>query len=119
MSCLLGLLLLCPTGEGRPPAPDPALDYQAARSLPVKYTVDFRVIVTAPEGTKKLRVWVPVPPSDKGQTVVEGEWETFPDAVKPTLHTEKVFGNRFAYFEFDSPKGAQIIRHRFRATVWQ
>jgi transglutaminase-like putative cysteine protease len=39
--------------------------------------------------------------------------------VKPTFHTEKMFGNRFAYFEFADPKGAQIISHTFQATVWQ
>jgi transglutaminase-like putative cysteine protease len=30
-----------------------------------------------------------------------------------------VFGNTFAYFEFDSPQGAQVITHTFRATVWE
>jgi transglutaminase-like putative cysteine protease len=39
--------------------------------------------------------------------------------VKPTTHTEDVFGNTFAYFEFDNPQGAQIITHSFRATVWE
>jgi len=39
--------------------------------------------------------------------------------VKPALHTERVFGNTFAYFEFDNPQGAQIITHTFRATVWE
>src|SRR5262249_22159855 len=39
--------------------------------------------------------------------------------VKPSLHTEPVFGNTFAYFEFDQPQGAQVISHTFRATVWE
>ena len=39
--------------------------------------------------------------------------------MKPLFHTENVFGNRFAYFEFPNPQGAQIIAHKFKATVWQ
>ncbi len=45
--------------------------------------------------------------------------ETFPMQVKPAIAREKVFGNRFAYFEFSHPEGAQIIRHRFQITVWE
>ena len=98
---------------------DPNQPISATRSNQVVYDIDFRVIVTAPQNTKKLRVWVPVPPSDKGQEVKAGTFSTFPIEVKPTTHTEPVFGNTFAYFEFDSPQGAQIITHTFRATVWE
>ncbi len=99
--------------------PDPAQPYTATRSDPVTYDIDFRVVVTAPQNTKTLRVWVPVPQSDKGQEVKPGAFTTFPADVKPTVHTEPVFGNAFAYFEFDSPQGAQIIGHRFTAAVWE
>ena len=99
--------------------PDPTQPYTATRSTPVTYDIDFRVIVTAPQNTKKLRVWVPIPQSDKGQEVKTGTFTTFPVDVKPTTHTEPVFGNTFAYFEFDNPQGAQIISHSFRATVWE
>lgn len=99
--------------------PDPDQPYSAARSDPVTYDVDFRVIVTAPQNTKKLRVWVPVPRSDGGQDVKPGTFTTFPTDVKPTTHTEAVFGNTFAYFEFDNPQGAQIISHSFKATAWE
>ena len=101
------------------PGPDVSRPYTATRSAPVNYDIDFRVIVTPPAGTKTLRVWVPVPQDDVGQKVTPGEWTVFPDDVKPTFHTEKLFGNRFAYFEFASPQGAQIIAHAFKATVWQ
>ena len=40
-------------------------------------------------------------------------------AVEPQLGTEEVYGNRFAYFEFESPQGAQILRHQFRIKVWE
>jgi transglutaminase-like putative cysteine protease len=99
--------------------PDPNQPYSATRSDPVTYDIDFRVIVTAPQNTKKLRVWVPIPSSDKGQEVKPGTFTTFPTDVKPTTHTENVFGNTFAYFEFDNPQGAQIISHSFKATVWE
>ncbi len=98
---------------------DPNQPSTATRFNPVAYDIDFRVIVTAPQGTKVLRVWVPVPPSDQGQEVKTGTFATFPAEVKPTTHTESVFGNTFAYFEFPNPQGAQIITHTFRATVWE
>jgi hypothetical protein len=101
------------------PALDPAQPSTATRSDSVSYDIDFRVVVTAPQNTKKLRVWVPIPPSDRGQEVKASTFATFPTDVKPTTHTEPVFGNTFAYFEFDSPQGAQIISHAFKATVWQ
>jgi transglutaminase-like putative cysteine protease len=86
-------------------------------SDPITYAVDFRVVVTAPQNTKKLAVWVPVPPSDAAQEVSGSKWDTFPSTVKPTLHTEEVFANTFAYFEFENPHGAQIITHTFTAKV--
>lgn len=96
---------------------DPAQAYSAKLSDPVTYEVDFRVIVTAPQNTKLLKVWVPVPPSDSAQEVSGSKWETFPMSVKPALNTEEVFGNTFAYFEFENPQGAQIITHTFKAKV--
>jgi transglutaminase-like putative cysteine protease len=38
--------------------------------------------------------------------------------VTPKVGTEPVFGNKFAYFEFQHPEGAQIIRHKFKVKVW-
>jgi transglutaminase-like putative cysteine protease len=97
----------------------PDLPYQAERSNPVTYDVDFSVVVTPPYKTKKLSVWLPIPTSDAGQEVTEGELSSFPIEVQPTIATESQYGNRFAYFEFQSPNGAQIIRHRFRVNVWE
>jgi transglutaminase-like putative cysteine protease len=39
--------------------------------------------------------------------------------AKPLIGTEKVFGNKFAYFEFAKPEGAQLIRHQFKVKVWE
>ena len=98
---------------------DPAQPYTATRSNPVTYDIEFKAVVTAPQGTKVLRVWVPVPQDDRGQEIAKSEWDAFPASIEPGFHTEPVFGNRFAYFEFANPQGAQIITHRFRAKVWQ
>ncbi len=102
-----------------PPPLDPALPYQATKSNPVTYDVDYRIVVTAPYRTKVLRVWLPLPPSNEGQKIEKRELSTFPEKVEPKVGTEKKYGNTFAYFEFRNPQGAQVIRQRFRVTVWE
>jgi transglutaminase-like putative cysteine protease len=97
--------------------PDPELPYQAERRDPVTYDVDLGAVVTPPSGAKVLRIWMPVPPSDGAQRVEGTAFETWPENVEPKIAAEPLFGNRFAYFEFREPKGAQMIRHRFRITV--
>lgn len=119
LAAILACVCAASFGASEVPEPDVQQPYRATKSAPVKYDIDFRVIVTPPAGTKTLKVWVPIAQNDDGQTVTDGEWSVFPGNVKPTFHTEKVFGNRFAYFEFHSPQGAQIIAHSFQATVWQ
>lgn len=96
----------------------PQMPYTAERSDPIRHDVDFTVVVTPPYHCKVLRVWIPVPQSDVAQQVGESQFTTFPEDVEPQIGTEPVFGNRFAYFEFHHPQGAQLIRHRFQATVW-
>jgi len=98
---------------------DPALDYQAERSEPVRYQVEFAAMVTAPYKTKLLRVWLPIPPSNSGQHMGESEFTSFPLPVKPAINEEPLFGNKFAYFEFRDPQGAQLIKHRFEIEVWE
>lgn len=96
----------------------PDAPYTAERSDPVTHEVDFSVVVTPPYHCHVLKVWIPVPQSDVAQQISEGRFSTFPMQVKPQINSEPVYGNRFAYFEFHDPKGAQIIRHRFKAKVW-
>lgn len=96
---------------------DPAQPTSATLSDPITHQVEIRVVITPPAGTKQLKVWLPLPPSDETQTIERRQLETFPQAVEPTLHTEPVYGNRFAHFVFNKPAGAQIITHRFEATV--
>jgi transglutaminase-like putative cysteine protease len=97
----------------------PDLPYQAEKSNPVTYDVDFAVIVTAPYHTKQLRVWLPMPQSDSAQQIEDGELSSYPMSVKPRVEKEPKFGNRLAYFEFAKPEGAQIIRHRFKVTAYE
>src|ERR1700749_1336859 len=87
--CLLGRARFATAAETA--ALDPALPYQAERSNPVSYDVDFSIVVTPPYHAKQLRVWIPVPQSDVGQEYTEGTWTTFPMTVEPKLGTENVF----------------------------
>src|SRR5260370_4209647 len=97
----------------------PNLTYQAKKSNPVAWDVDFSVVVTPRYHGKVLKVWLPLPPSDAAQEVVEKELTSFPIKVEPRVGQEETYGNQFAYFEFQNPEGAQIVRHRFKITVWE
>jgi len=93
--------------------------YSAERSHPVTHDVEFVVTVTAPYQTKVLRVWLPIPPSDHAQQLLDSSLSTFPQTLEASLNVEPEFGNRFAYFEFLNPQGGQIIRHKFRVKTWE
>jgi transglutaminase-like putative cysteine protease len=92
---------------------------QATKSRAATYEVDFRVAITAPAKTRQLRVWLPLATSDDCQSISGRSIETFPRSVEPSIQAESVFGNTFAYFEFNSPDGAQLITHRFTARIKQ
>ncbi|MBI3824027.1 MAG: transglutaminase domain-containing protein [Planctomycetes bacterium] len=96
---------------------DPKLPLQGKKSDAVTYDIDFSVVVTAPYRTKTLKVWLAMPQSDVAQSIEGSELSTFPMKVAPKVAKESVHGNQFAYFEFDHPEGAQIIRHKFKATI--
>jgi transglutaminase-like putative cysteine protease len=98
---------------------DPQLPYQAERLSPVTYDVEFSAVVTPPHKTKLLRVWLPIPQTDAGQEVSNSTLSSYPIAFKPQVGVEPVFGNRFAYFEFKNPEGAQIVKHEFKIKVWE
>lgn len=109
------LLVVAPTRGDEPL--DPGQPYAAERREAVTYDVDFSVVVTPPYGTKKLRVWLPIPPSDAAQQVSDSRLASFPMKVEPQVGRESTFGNTFAYFEYDNPQGAQVVRHQFRIRV--
>jgi transglutaminase-like putative cysteine protease len=97
----------------------PDQPYQARRSNPVTYDVDFSVVVTPPYKAQTLKVWLPIPQSDFGQEVSDSQLSSFPIRLEPQIASEPVYGNKFAYFEFSKPEGAQIVRHRFQIKVWE
>jgi transglutaminase-like putative cysteine protease len=101
-----------------PAAIRPDLPYQAIRVDPIQHEVDFSAVVTPPYHCKVLRVWLPLPQSDAAQDISDSRLMTFPMKVQPQIGVESDYGNKFAYFEFHDPQGAQVIRHRFRARVW-
>ena len=114
---LLHPLALC--AQEAPLKLDSNLPYQAERLTPVTYDVDFSVVVTPPSKTKVLKVWLPLPQTDGAQEVLASELTSFPMSVEPRIDRESVFGNKFAYFEFANPQGAQILRHQFTAKVYE
>ena len=97
----------------------PDQPYRAVRLDPVHYDVDFSVVVTAPYHCKLLKVWLPLPQSDVAKEITDSRLTTFPLAAKPQIGTESTYGNKFAYFELANPQGGQVIRHRFKARVWE
>lgn len=112
---LATLLLQSLHAQGSEPTKlDPSQPYQGEKRNAIQYEADFSIIVTAPYKTKVLKVWLPIPPSDAVQTVTTTSLSSFPQQVEPKIGAEPVFGNRFAYFEFSQPQGAQIIRHQFK-----
>jgi transglutaminase-like putative cysteine protease len=118
---VFGLTPLSTAGADNSASRNPDQDQanRAKRSNPVTYDVSFSAVVTPPAHTKVLKVWMPLPQSDAGQEVEEGDLETFPMRVEPKVAQEQVFGNKFAYFEFDHPEGAQMIRHSFKIKIWE
>ncbi len=81
--------------------PDPKFLKPAdTRRFEVTYTAR---VAEVPAGTKRLRVWVPVPSDSTVQSITGLQ---FAGAQQPKFHVEKRFGNRLAYFDVENPKGA-------------
>lgn len=117
-SLLLASVITIPLSAGEPGAQlDPKQPLQGKKSEPVTYEIDFSAVVTAPYHTKTLKVWLAMPQSDVAQTIEGSVLSSFPMKVTPKVGKELVHGNQFAYFEFDHPEGAQIVRHQFKATI--
>lgn len=93
----------------RMPADPSALKPGDTRTFKVKYVGH---VTEVPAGTKKLRVWLPVPLDTPVQTI---SGLAFGD-LKPTMGTEKKYGNKVAYFEFDSPAEKTDVTMSFTVT---
>lgn len=98
---------------------DPNQPLSANKSNEINHEVDFSVVVTPPYHCKVMKVWIPIPQSDESQQIGKSRFSTFPMKVDPKINVEPAMGNKFAYFEFHNPQGAQMIRHRFTARLWE
>lgn len=76
-----------------------------SRSFSIEYVA---AISEVPEGAKKLRVWLPVPQNSSVQFIRDLSFSS-----KPIVTTERKYGNKIAYLEFDSPKPTHEITMRF------
>lgn len=112
-STVLGWVMLAFPVTAGEPALSPTAAYQGTKSNSVTYQVDLSAVVTPPYKCKVLKIWMPIPPSDSIQEVSISEFTSFPLKVEPKIGQETVHGNRFAYFEFHEPHGAQMVRHQF------
>lgn len=123
--CLFVVCILNPTSTlkalGNQPGGGEKPDSGTApsRTARAKFEVDFRVAIVAPAKTKKLRVWIPIPPTTGNQVVTNSRFRTFPRKVSSRVSTEPTYGNEFAYFEIESPDGALEIQHTFTAEIAQ
>ena len=65
-------------------------------------------IIGVPEGTKKLRVWMPVPQNSTVQTIRNLRF-----SQTPTVAIEPKYGNKIAYWEIENPKATNEITISF------
>lgn len=60
----------------------------------------YEVRVTPPAGARKVRIWIPVPPSNNAQTIADLDIQS---PMPHRLTRDAVHGNRYAYFEAEAP----------------
>jgi transglutaminase-like putative cysteine protease len=97
-SSLLLLLLVVPVCQLAGQATSAAEKFSPpSRTFHFAYDVTVKDI---PEGTKRVRVWIPVPPTDQHQTV---RVLAVKAPVKTRMTQESLYGNRMMYAEIPSP----------------
>ncbi len=79
-----------------------------SRTFSIEYTGKVAEI---PAGTKKLRVWLPVPQDSTVQTIKD---LSFSKDVK--VATESKYGNKIAYVEIDNPGATAEVSMKFACT---
>jgi transglutaminase-like putative cysteine protease len=77
-----------------------------------RFTYNFTV-KDIPSGTKRVRVWVPVPQSDQHQTV---RVLAVKAAVKTRMTQETEYGNRMMYAEIQNPAGKAEFTLEYKIT---
>jgi transglutaminase-like putative cysteine protease len=76
-----------------------------ARNFAIEYVGKVSGV---PEGTGKLRVWMPVPQDSTVQTIRELSF-----SQPPRLTSEPKYGNKIAYWEFDKPRSDVELTMKF------
>jgi transglutaminase-like putative cysteine protease len=78
--------------------------------------ITYRAIVRdVPVGTKRLRVWVPVPQDSPVQRIAGLE---FPGPLAPRLTTEGRYGNRLAYWDIENPAATMRLAPDAKTFEW-
>jgi transglutaminase-like putative cysteine protease len=76
------------------------------------FSYEYVAKVPAPEGAKRLDVWVPLPIEDELQKVADLKIEATVggEAAKADDGKDDVYGNRFAHVGVDAPKGEVMLK---------
>jgi len=82
-------------GEVAPTAP------LAPSPSSVSFDLSYVVRVEPPAGSRKVRVWIPLPSSDQYQTISQLQLK---GPMKVQLHKEPKYGDRYGYFDVDSTR---------------
>jgi transglutaminase-like putative cysteine protease len=77
----------------------------SSRTFSIEYVGKISEI---PDGTRKLRIWLPVPQNSTVQTISRLGFSS-----TPTLSNESKYGNRIAYWEVDSPGATHQVTMEF------
>jgi len=94
----------------------PAVCAQPAPAVPATRTFDFEYVARIPAadpGGGKLRVWIPVPESDRYQSISRLRMESPAGYV---LHRDPEYKNQYAYLELaeEGSKAPLVVRLKFR-----
>ena len=82
------------------------------RSMAITYKA---IVKDVPVGTRRLRVWVPVPKDSPVQKVTGLE---FPGGAAPKLTVEGRYGNRLAYWEIENPAATMQLAADAKTFEW-
>ena len=110
---LLGSVVALPTASRKAPEAHIELDPfyllpGSSRAFEVEYVAKINEV---PQGTQRLRIWVPVPRDSEAQSI---EKLTF--SQEPRISVEPMYGNKIAYWEISNPPTAITLQMSFRCT---
>jgi transglutaminase-like putative cysteine protease len=80
--------------------PDPPASF-ASSPASVSFDLSYVVRVEPPAGSRKVRVWIPLPSSDQYQWISQLQLK---GPMKVEFRKEPKYGDRYAYFDVDSDR---------------